>query len=239
MADAFTTAGLRTIKPAGPLYRIARPPDPWQWPDWSNLGTDGTFGNRWDDPQGVFRVVYASSSRLGAYMEVLARFRPDPSILVALAAIEGEEEPRGRLPGELDEEWLANRCLGTAQCESDFVDLGHSVTLARLREALASRVVHHGLADLDAAAIRLSAPRRFTQEISRWVYDRARGSRTASIVGLAYRSRLGDEFQNWAIFESADGMLPFSKSPEVSPIDRNDPELRAALDRLGVRLVRR
>lgn len=232
----FAAAGLRTTTPAGPLYRVARPPDPWQWPDWSNVGSDGTFGNRWDDPRGVFRVVYASSSRLGAYMEVLARFRPDPDIVAAMTEIEGNDGAPIQSPGELGDEWLANRCLGVAHFEGAFVDVGHSVSLARLRTALAARLVHHGLSDLDAAAIRLSAPRRFTQEISRYVYDRSTATRTRGFAGLAYRSRLGDEFQNWAIFESADGALPFVTKPEVLAIDANDPDFRCALDRLGVRL---
>jgi hypothetical protein len=232
----LAAAGLRTITPTGPLYRVARPPDPWQWPDWSNVGGDGTFGNRWDDPRGVYRVVYASSSRLGAFMEVLARFRPDPGIVSALMGIEGPDEDPTHSPGELGNEWLANRCLGIAHCEGSFVDVGHSTSLARLRVALASRLVHHGLSDLDAATVRLSAPRRFTQEISRYVYDRSTSTRTRSLVGLAYRSRLGDEFQNWAIFESADGALPVTKPPDILPIEWDDPDLRLALDRLGIRL---
>jgi hypothetical protein len=81
-----------------------------------------------------------------------------------------------------------------------------------------------------------AAPRRFTQEISRYVYDRSTSTRTRSFVGLAYRSRLGDEFQNWAIFESADGALPVTKPPDILPIEWDDPDLRLALDRLGIRL---
>jgi hypothetical protein len=35
---------------------------------------------------------------------------------------------------------------------------------------MAGRLIHYGIGDLDAAAIRLSAPRRFTQEISNHIY---------------------------------------------------------------------
>ena len=35
---------------------------------------------------------------------------------------------------------------------------------------MAGRLIHYGVGDLDAAAIRLSAPRRFTQEISNHTY---------------------------------------------------------------------
>jgi hypothetical protein len=75
---------LQVVSPEGPLYRIARPPDPWMFPDWAHAGRDGTFGNRWDDANGVYRVLYASNSRLGALVEVLARFRPDPHVVAAL-----------------------------------------------------------------------------------------------------------------------------------------------------------
>ena len=96
MAEASegTAPGLHALSPDKPLYRIARLPDPWAWPDWANVGSDGTFGNRWDDPQGLYRVLYASSSRLGAFMEVLARFRPDPHILEALRRSRTSTDPR-------------------------------------------------------------------------------------------------------------------------------------------------
>jgi hypothetical protein len=55
-----------------PLYRIGRRPDGWAWPAWSYAGPDGTFGNRYDDPQGEYRVLYASSQRIGPFLETLA-----------------------------------------------------------------------------------------------------------------------------------------------------------------------
>lgn len=244
MADAPEAAAsdLQVASPSSeetPLYRVARAPDPWAWPDWANVGSDGTFGNRWDDPQGVYRVLYASSSPLGALVEVLARFRPDPHILEALREIEDAGDDRFGLPGELDSGWLASRCMGVARIEGAFVDVGHSRSLSRLRLALASRIVHHGLDDLDAASVRLSAPRRFTQEISRWVYDRSTPEGQRRFAGIAYRSRLGDEFHNWAIFEPSGGALPWRGTPETRPIPGNDPDLARALELLGVRLVAR
>lgn len=228
---------LQVVSPDGPLYRIARLPDPWAWPEWANVGSDGTFGNRWDDPAGVYRVLYASSSRLGALMEVLARFRPDPHILEAMKGIEDDEGTSFQPPGELDVGWLGRRCVGVAEVNAAFVDVGHSTSLATLRVALASRIVHHGLDDLDAAAVRLSAPRRFTQEISRYVYDRSTPDGQRQFSGIAYRSRLGDEFHNWAVFETPESSSPWSGEPEILPIEADDPDLRRALELHGVRLV--
>jgi len=39
-------SGFTVLQPDGPLYRLARVPDPWAWPDWAYAGLDGTFGNR-------------------------------------------------------------------------------------------------------------------------------------------------------------------------------------------------
>ena len=44
------TPALATITPAGTLYRVGRSPGRVGWPDWAFGGEDGTFGNRYDDP---------------------------------------------------------------------------------------------------------------------------------------------------------------------------------------------
>ena len=64
---------LETVVPAAPVFRLARAPDPWTWPDWSQASLGGTFGNRWDDPEGAYRVLYASSTRFGAPVSVSQR----------------------------------------------------------------------------------------------------------------------------------------------------------------------
>lgn len=229
---------LRGISPRGRLHRVGRAPDPWVWPDWAHAADDGTFGNRWDDPRGAYRVLYAASERLGALLEVLARFRPDPHVQDALARIAGE--PDGALPpGHLHASWLTRRRLGEATVEGRFADVGHSESLARLRLDLADRIVHHGIEDLDASAIRRSVPRRFTQELSRYVYAQtARGGRRA-FDGIAYRSRLGDELRNWALFEPVGPRRarPRIRDACASRIRRDDPDLRRALTLHGLRLV--
>jgi hypothetical protein len=74
------------------IFRIGRKPDPWQPPDWSRANPDNTFGNRFDDPQGHYRVLYASTQKLSCFLETLARFRPDPSLLAGLREIEGDDD---------------------------------------------------------------------------------------------------------------------------------------------------
>jgi predicted dehydrogenase len=75
--------------PTAPIFRLGRPPDPWEPPDWSRAHGDGTFGNRFDDPTGYYRVLYASSQRLSCFIETLAAFDP-MSLLAELDGIAGE-----------------------------------------------------------------------------------------------------------------------------------------------------
>jgi len=209
------------------IFRIGRD-DPWTWPDWAYVGDDGTFGNRWDDPEGLYRVLYASSVRVGCYIETLARLRPDPVVVAALETIEGDEpqEPAGVVPRS----WIDRRTIGAASVAGVFASVGRSRSLAWLRQRFASDVAKLGLADLDGAAIRLSVPRRLTQLMSRAIYECSDdGSRQFS--GIAYLSRFGDEFRNWAIFEPQEVDVE-----SRSPIDPEDPDLKAALEILGLSL---
>lgn len=190
-----------TTPPA--VFRLGRGPDPWAWPDWRYADADGTFGNRFDDPQGLYRVLYASTQRLATFVECLAYFRPDPAIIAEYADIAGskdDEEPPGA--GHVPSAWIDARCVGTAVLTGDYVDVGHHETLAELRTALAPRLVHHGLRELDASTIRLTVPRAFTQEISRYVFDETVDG-TRRWNGVAYRSKHGDDLENWAVFEPA------------------------------------
>ena len=187
--------------------------------------------------KGSYRVLYASSSPLGALMEVLACFRPDLRVLKGLEKIEDDEGGNVESLGELDASWFSNQCFGVARLERAFCDVGEGASLAHLREALASRALHYGLDDLDAAVIRSPAPRGFTQEISRYVYERSTPQGESCFAGITYLSRLGDDFRNWAIFEPPGGALPWVEEPKTQKIEADNPDLLEALDRLGVRVV--
>lgn len=214
------------------VYRLGRRPDPWAWPDWRYAGLDGTFGNRFDDPQGVYRVLYASTRRLATFIECLAYFRPDPAVLAEYDTIEDcDDDPAPPAAGEVPAEWLAVRCIGTGVLHGEYVDLGHHGTIAELRGALIGRLVHYGVGDLDAAAIRLTTPRALTQEISRHVFDDSEaGSRRWN--GISYLSRYGDDLRNWAIFEPAAPSVS-----DVSNIDPRDEDLARALELHGLHLT--
>lgn len=71
--------------------------------------------------------------------------------------------------------------------------------------------------------------------MSRFIYVQ-RDDRGA-FAGIRYRSRLGDEFVNWAVFEPApDAPSPFLATTS-SKIEADDADILGALDLLGIALV--
>lgn len=219
---------LRAVGAPELLYRLGRPPDAWALPPWEFAGPDGTFDNRYDDPLGLYRVVYASGRRFGTFVETLARFRPDLAVVAELAAIAGSEGDAPTIPaGVVPSGWLTNRCIGVASvAQARFADVAHSDSIAHLRTALAKRLVHYGLDDFDAGDLRTRAPRALTQEISRYVYDQG-------FAGLRYPSRLGDDIVNWALFEPAPLQRVITRAQKLRA---DDPDLQTALATLGLAL---
>lgn len=222
---------LTPVYPAETVFRVGRRPDPWAWPDWSEASTDGTFGNRWDDPLGSYRVLYASSQELGALVETLARFRPDLEVIAGLQEVDGDDDswPSGAVPRL----WLRDRTVGTGTLNGAYADIGDARSIAFIREEMAARAIHHGLDEVDAATLRLLAPRAFTQEVSRRVYE-YRSEREEPFRGIRYRSRLGDQFVNWAVFEVPAGDLAPLSVIDVRPIEPDAPDVLEALDLLGL-----
>lgn len=172
------TQALRAVLAPLVVHRLGRAPDPWAWPDWSYATDEATFGNRYDDPLGAYRVLYASTQRRGCFLETLARFRPDPALVAELAGI--AEDPRDKRhvtapAGAVPVSWLKGRRIGRA------------------------------------------------------VYEQSDAADERRFAGLRYLSRVGDEFENWALFEPAS--VARRRSERLSP---EDPELIAALDQLGL-----
>lgn len=223
----MTVPKLREAAAPDLLYRLGRPPDAWALPPWEFAGPDGTFDNRYDDPLGLYRVVYASGERFGAFVETLARFRPDVAVVAEIEAIAGDEGDAPTMPaGLVPAEWLGNRCIGVARVGDAalFADVAHSDSIAHLRQALASRLVHFGLEDFDGGDLRTRVPRALTQEISRYVYDQG-------FAGLRYPSRLGDDIVNWALFEPPPLQRVITRAQKLRA---DDPDLQAALTTLGL-----
>ncbi len=225
------TCGFDTLPAPEALFRVGRMPDVWRWADWSHMGR-----GRWDDPRGLYRVLYASCSRLGAFLEVLAPLRPDPELAAQLGRIRSNDRGalQTALPGHVPARWRHERVLGHGvpdEVNGLLVVVGGSISLATLRRALAGVARRFGLRDLDAAAIRLSAPRGFTQDVSRYVYDRvAKGG--SQFAGLYYLSKHGDDIANCGIFER-EGPFPVT-SVERTAIDSDDYDFVTSCSLLGL-----
>jgi len=204
------------LKPSGVIYRLGRKPDPWAAPDWASVGHDGTFGNRFDDPDATYRVLYASSQRLGCFLETLARFRVDSKLRAELAKIKGAED---YLPlGEVPVEWVEKRIMGVATADGEYADIGSSEWISRLRKSLAAQLEKFGVEDVDASVLQKTAPRILTQFVSRIVSY-------AGFAGIYYLSKYGHDIENWALFE------PFQINVRKhQTIRRDDPDLQRALE---------
>lgn len=186
-------------------------------------------------------MLYACSQRLGAFLETLAHFRPDPAIIAEYETIEltdGEEEtiPPGTVPASWCRERMITKGVAT-DVQGEFVAIGAAATLAELRPVFAGRALQHGLPDLDAATLRLAVPRAFTQEVSSYV-EQQRDSAGREYAGIYYLSRHGDDVECWAIFErpAMGGVSPvLSVDREV--VSPDDEDLQRALELFRLRLA--
>ena len=112
-----------------------------------------------------------------------------PAVVAGLAQIDGDDE--GALaPGQVPVSWMTTRAMGTARLERVFADIGAAESLAYLHVAMADRLVHWGIKQLDGGVIR-GAQREFTQEISLHVFARSKSDGSPAFTGIAYQSRLG------------------------------------------------
>jgi len=216
---------LDTKTPNSLLFRLGRKPDPWSPPDWSRALPNGTFGNRFDDPQGNYRVLYAATQLVSCFIETLARFRPDLSLIAELQEIAGEDDyvPLGTVPSD----WCDRRVMGAATVTGAYADIYSAGWVGYLRQTLASDCVALGIEDLDDSVLQQGEPRRLTQLASLKVNE-------AGLDGIYYRSRYGHDLENWALFE------PFKINPYEAPIivRPDDVDLQEACTLLGLKIER-
>jgi hypothetical protein len=207
------------------VYRIAREPDPWEAPDWAYSG-DGPPVNRYDDPQKTYRVVYASSSPYGCFLETLSRYRLDPKIYAEYPQIQNADDGIGMPLGVVPRSWFHGRALGVATLSGNLLDVSHSETIGWLNIELAGLLADLKLGALDGATLRLTTPRAITQAVSFLAFSHG-------LDGVMYPSKHGDDVLNFAIFE------PFATihTPRRDGgFDSDNTELHRALDTLRLRL---
>lgn len=215
--------------PPNRVFRIARGSDPWQPPDWANAHEDRTFGNRFDDSEGYFRVLYAGSTRLACFIETLARYRtplPAQDVLSVVNRIEGSIEDHisaGTVPGS----WLGVRTIGSAILKrTEYADVYSSEWLSYIR-----RTLEHDLfmphsesnpSEFDLTLL-LSQHRGLTQKVATLAYKEG-------YAGICYHSRYGKDLINWALFE------PFEiERIMISQLRPHDVDFQQALKLLNLK----
>jgi hypothetical protein len=221
---------LESKRPQRPLFRVGRDDDAWAVPDWAYAKEDGTFGNRFDDPMGVYRVLYASSQRLGCFIETLARFRVDVSFIADLALMENAEDDSTAL-GTIRRAWIKGRCIGSANVEGEYADIYALGWISHLRTALAEIAVRLGMEDIDLSSLERAEPRLLTQQAGRNTFE-------LGYAGVYYHSRYGHSIENWAIFEDwvIAERFPIHE-PNSYKVTEDDPDLIEALSVLGLVIV--
>jgi hypothetical protein len=200
----------------GTVWRIGYAPNPWVWTDWKFANTDGRFDGRWDDPEGQYRTLYVGDSAVACFIEVLAKFRPDPAVTAELNAIESDEVDEIAFPtlpsGRVSTDWVDNRRIGSAELKGSYVRVTTAETVAALWPAWVSQAHRVGLTDFDTSALKDSGPRALTQAISRYLYETTIAGGPA-YSGVEFTSRHGDDLRLWAIYEYPGHTLI---SPELS-----------------------
>lgn len=184
------------------VFRVGYRPSPWQWTPWV-YADHGRFDGRWDDPDGIWRTLYVGSSMLACYLELLARFRPDPVLVDELSVIDEDDTDTTDATvsaGMLPRSWCTNRLVSAADMAGCFAMVGSHETLPTLRQQFWQQSKRAGLQDFDAATIRIGEPRELTQAISSWVYKLVTPTGTP-LSGIQFHSRHGDGLLLWAIYE--------------------------------------
>lgn len=207
------------------LFRVGRAPDPFiAW----TPGEPKNLNNRFDDPRGDFGVWYMAEDRRAAFLETLARFRPELTVLAALAALPdgdiGDDTPPES--GVIPNDWHLKRLLGVCRVHDgqhwlDLTTLGGRMLV---RGALAPTFIEMGLDDFDMGDA-LTRRRDITQAIARWAFDEG-------YHGIIYASRLDPEYRCWAIFER--GTFDVI---EIATIARDDEDLLAVAEVFDLRLA--
>ena len=181
------------------LFRLSRNNDPTKLTEWRHLAT--AEPGRWSDPEAEYRVLYASDTEVGAYVEVLQDLRPHPSSLELLDAIEDDGHFGILLPtveSAARERLRQYHFAALIPREGDFiVDVASPASRTeietRMRDDLGGQRVKIG--DFNGGN------RDFTRRVSRLVFTAAvDGDREAA--GVAARSAEHEPTMCFAYFET-------------------------------------
>lgn len=203
--------------PASPIYRVARKPyppfEPRPWPAPKDARPDGTFGNRFDDPSGLwgvpekdrFRAIYCAAQPAGAFGETIARFQVSLTLIADIGNVIEDEETEDDLIGYIDDGWLKSVWLVHAQLDPSlrFADIEAAETIQTLRHApaVARKAAELGFNTVDLSNI-IGPQRLLTQTTARYIYEQVDDSGNPLFAGVRYISRLNEEWECWALFDT-------------------------------------
>lgn len=226
------------------IFRIAKfetdvfAPAPWRY-----VGS-----NRFDDPEGKYRVIYCTSDREAAFGETLARYRRSPLLIALMEDVDDDEESMDEAIGELIDpadpgrgvvpiDWRYKRRIGTTRLNPSpvFADIVDWESIEHLRAALASQITALKLPDFDASTV-LSTNRQITQLCSRYIYEQHDDNGLPRFAGIRYPSRLNIDWSCWAIFDDRIEHDPNFNEFHETGIDPKDPDLLEVLRTMGLSL---
>jgi hypothetical protein len=183
------------------VWRVGRAPDPFAWSQPEPVDTsDPGRGNRFDSFHGDYGVCYFGTSPEACFAETLARFRPVRRLADLVRA---EWSGMGLMePGNVPADWRDSRILARASTPDalPFIDVSapESVEAFRFSPRIAAWLEASGVVELDLSTV-VGADRRVTRLISQWAFDAKRDDEFL-YSGIRYVSRLGAEYECWAVF---------------------------------------
>ncbi len=216
--------------PSGGLWRVGRGPDPLTVrPVEGTRPRLSSGGNRFDPQSYDYGVLYFGTTLQACFAETLARFRPNIKLL---ALVEDEWRRAGFMAGgAVPADWRQRRTAVQVRLPKGavFVDVESAVSHQFLRAELAAGLAALGVEDLDVATVR-GPDRRVTQMISEWAYM-ARAGDEPRYAGTRYLSRLGSQWECWAVFE--DDERDFEVIERL-PINKDMSELQEVAEIFGL-----
>jgi hypothetical protein len=211
-------APVEAFAPSEGIWRIARGDKPLFCqpiePDTLNLPH---AGNRFDSED--FGVLYFGSNLEACFGEVLARFRPDLTLLSKIPLREEWEELGFMDVGAVPAEWRHRRVAVRVTVDGSssslpFLDLDHVETLEYLRPRLALGLSELSITDLDVSTVR-GPDRRVTRLVSGWAY-RNPSTSGRPYAGIRYSSRLDSKWECWAVFHDVE--LEVQETRPIEPL---------------------
>lgn len=191
--------------PEKPIYRVASKSRLLNWPSWEYVGS-----GRFDDPreERAYRVLYAGERR-SAFLEALAKFRPDLE---------------GHAISPLTRSWINDRriarfLLSDRNAPSKWLDLRASQTIQFLRSQLAPELIELGVTDFDHSTA-CGDNRSITQKIGLWAHQ-------DGCQGILYTTRFTSELNCWAIFNLSSESQVQLTDIEINTISDDDSDFAA------------